>query len=104
MKESKPPVVMNKCAFQSGDIISYSITIKKIFSDNCYPCHQTPGSGGINLDNYSALKTAILSGNVMPTIVYNPGNIQMPPPPQKMLDSCHIKAINLWISQGTLNN
>lgn len=91
------------CVYQSTSIISYSNTVSKIMTKNCYPCHQTPGSGGINLDSYAPTK-ALAQGELMDVITYNPGNIQMPPPPQKLLDSCEIKALNLWIKQGCLFN
>ncbi|MEI6020961.1 MAG: hypothetical protein WCR21_07515 [Bacteroidota bacterium] len=68
------------------------------------PCHAIPGSGGINLDTYEQCKATAKSGQLIPVVMFSPGNTFMPPPPQRSLDSCEIKALNLWIKQGCLLN
>lgn len=68
------------------------------------PCHAKPGSGGINLDTYEQCKATAQSGQLIPVVMYSPGNTFMPPPPQRSLDSCEIKGLNLWIKQGCLLN
>jgi hypothetical protein len=93
-----PPTI---CQLITTESVSYTTVISTIFNDNCLPCHSSPGSGGINLDNYAGCK-AVAQGELMDVILYNPGNIQMPPSPQKLLDSCQIKALTLWIKQGCL--
>jgi len=90
---------------QIAPVISYSSNILPLFQNNCNNCHSTPGSGGINLDSYFSIKQIILSGQVMPVVTNTDVNsIMMPPPSQRHLDSCEIKTLNLWISQGCINN
>ena len=90
---------------QNASVISYSLNILPLFQNNCNNCHLTPGSGGINLDSYSSIKQTILSGQLMPVVTNTDINSTiMPPPPQRHLDSCEIKTLNLWINQGCLNN
>lgn len=95
--------VTKPCEVAPKAIISYSNTVSKIIRDNCLPCHSAPGSGGINLDSYTHTKSLAL-GELMNVVICTPGNIQMPPPPKKLLDSCQIKVLNLWIKQGCLFN
>ncbi|MGZ3900904.1 MAG: c-type cytochrome domain-containing protein [Bacteroidia bacterium] len=92
------------CSFQSNVIISYSNTINPILQANCLPCHATPGSGGINLDSYSTVAATAQSGQLYQAIIHDTTYVIMPPPPQKQLDSCQVKAIWLWTKQGRLNN
>jgi len=90
---------------QNAPVISYSSNILPLFQINCNNCHATPGSGGINLDSYFSIKQIMLSGQVMPVVTNTDVNsIMMPPPPRRHLDSCEIKTLNLWITQGCLNN
>lgn len=90
------------CGIKDSTHVNYTDDVKKIFDNNCLPCHAKPGSGGINLDTEESCRAALESGQIWPVIVYSPGNIMMPPPPQKALDSCEIKALNLWLKQGFL--
>lgn len=92
------------CEYNSASIVSYSATVSNIFKSYCISCHASPGAGGINLDSYQSCSDFSKSGQLIPVIVYDPNNIQMPPPPLKMMDSCQVKALSLWIAQGCLNN
>ncbi len=88
------------CAYVDTSLVNYGSVAKRIFDANCLPCHSTPGDGGINLDTYQGCKDLAQSGELLGVIVYNPDNIQMPPPPQNLMDSCEVKALSLWIQQG----
>ena len=97
------PLIDNSCKYKSNSIISYSVTVSPILMNNCMPCHSSPTS--FAMDDYASVKATAQSGQLM-TVVTNtiPLTVTMPPPPQRHLDSCEIKALNLWISQGCLNN
>ena len=91
-------ISQNNCV--EGDSVSFNQVIAPVLSNNCLPCHQSPGSGGINLDNYNDIKNQALSGQLVQSIIHDTNYIIMPPPPLKELDSCDIKRIKLWILQG----
>ncbi len=100
---SAPDTFDNSCVYKSNSTISYSSTIGPLLSANCLPCHSCPGA--ICLDSYASVKANALGDNLARVIVKNPNTpLLMPPPPQASLDSCEVKAINLWITQGCLNN
>ncbi|MEO6306102.1 MAG: hypothetical protein ABIP51_23340, partial [Bacteroidia bacterium] len=71
--------------------------------DNCNNCHSSPSA--FASDSYQSIKASGQSGNLMLyTANTDTNNPIMPPPPYKHLDSCEIKALSLWITQGCLNN
>ena len=86
-----------------ADSITYSKNINQILTNNCLPCHQYPGAGGINLDNYSDAKAIALSGQLYHSVIHDSNYVIMPPPPQTELDSCNIIAIKNWITQGCIH-
>lgn len=94
------------CLVNGNSIITYSNSVKEIMKNHCYGtdngCHSSPGSGGINLDNYSQTKATAESGQLLPVVIYVQGNTFMPPENSKFLplDSCEIKTLTLWIKQG----
>lgn len=90
---------------QNTSLVSYSATVMPLMQNNCNNCHSTPGSGGINLDNYTSIKQIALSGQLIPDVTNTDTmSIIMPPPPQRHLDTTEINALNQWIIQGCLNN
>lgn len=93
---------LNACDLK--DSVSFKNVINPILTNNCMPCHQTPGTGGINLDAYTDIKNFANSGQLVQSIIHDTNYIIMPPPPQKELDSCQVKAIKNWILQGCQNN
>jgi len=99
------PLSPQQHSCQNAAVISYSTSIFPLFRNNCNSCHATPGSGGIDLDSYSNIKQFIIDGQLMPVVTNtDASSIIMPPPPQRHLDSCDLKTLNLWIAQGCLNN
>ncbi len=101
-KVPSPKVVPVNC--QLEDTISYANQIQPILNNNCLPCHQYPGSGGINLDTYLNVKSIALSGQLVQSIIHDTNYIIMPPLPQNQLDSCQIKTVKRWVLQGCLEN
>lgn len=92
------------CNYNAGSSITYNNSIKDILHRGCSPCHDAPGSGGINLDSYLPAVALAKSGELQQVVAYTPGEVSMPPPPQKQLDSCEIKALTLWIKEGCPQN
>ncbi len=92
------------CSYTSTSKVTYNTNIKNILHNNCSPCHDAPGSGGINLDSYEPSVALAKSGELLQVVAYIPGEVSMPPPPQKQLDSCEIKALTLWIKEGCPQN
>lgn len=88
------------CSVPDPTSLSYSTHIATLMQNYCFPCHASPGSGGINLDNYNDVKAQAQSGDLLSVIIGGPQQITMPPPPKKQLDSCEIKVIDLWIQRG----
>lgn len=82
--------------------ISFSSTVSPLLTSKCLPCHTAPNSSGINLDSYQGIKTATLNNTLIDAL--NGNNSLTLMPPGAPLDSCQIKAITNWISQGCLNN
>lgn len=88
--------------------VEFASKVKPILDNNCISCHNASVSrGGINLDGYAQVKacaeiqrngTSLLIG----VIRHLPGFSYMPP--GSSLDECNIRKIELWISQGRLDN
>lgn len=99
--------------------ISYSQNVVPILKSNCYKCHSSGnsvGSYGHLLDSYENLHgftkrdTSVIAGDTTITIsflegviTHTPGYIAMPYMDGK-LDTCAIKQIQAWITQGAPDN
>ena len=81
-----------------------ALDIIPILQSNCYSCHGNGNSeGGIILDNYTSLKSHVVSGEIKGAITHASGYVGMPYlKPQ--LDTCTINKILDWIAQGAPNN
>lgn len=83
---------------------TYSIKVRTILSNNCYSCHsQNTASGGIVLDNYSAVKAVADNGRLAGSIDHLPGFAPMPQG-QPKLSECDRFTIKKWIENGSANN
>jgi hypothetical protein len=95
-------------ACDTNGTISFAAGVKPIIDNNCVSCHNSSVTkGGINLDGYVPVKscaetmrngTSLLTG----VIRHKAGFSAMPP--GSSLDECSIRKVELWISQGRLNN
>ena len=92
--------VMTSVPCEVQDTLTYQGQIAPILSQNCFPCHVYPGSGGINMDNFTDVKAVALSGMLVQSIIHDTTYVIMPPPPQKLLDSCDVERIKRWIQTG----
>jgi len=98
-KVKNPLIPVAPCE-EVKDTLTYQGQIAPILSQNCFPCHVYPGSGGINMDNFTDVKAVALSGMLVQSIIHDTTYVIMPPPPQKLLDSCDVKRIKRWIQTG----
>lgn len=93
----------SSCKYQSTSIVSFSATIGPLFMNKCKDCHLSPST--FACDSYQSIKGSAQGGSLLQYITNtDPSSPVMPPPPYVHLDSCELKAINLWVTQGCLNN
>ena len=86
--------------------ISYAHAVSEIFTQNCAiaGCHANGSStGGYTLDNYSGVKSVVLSGRLIGAITHATGYAQMPKD-AATLNDCQIGQIESWVNQGAQNN
>ena len=93
------------CENACGDTvnITYSASVKPIIENKCQGCHSggTP-QGGIDLSNYSNVKTLVTNGKLWGSVSQNTGYVAMPV--GGSLSSCELTQIQKWINQGAPNN
>ena len=84
--------------------ISYSMDVFPIISAKCLGCHDaSTNSGSITLESYGQVKAQVDNGDLGCSVNHGAGCSAMPKnAPQ--LPPCELKAINVWISEGALNN
>ena len=84
--------------------MSFSNDIYPILQNyNCISCHNTINpQGGVNLEDYTQTKIWVDNSRLAKSINHN-GASPMPKNQEKM-DSCDIRKIESWISDGAQNN
>ena len=80
--------------------ISYSKQIQPILNANCVRCHDA--ATGQNFTSYKTTKPFAEAGILEGCITGKPDYLLMPPADK--MDSCNIKAIQVWIRQGMKDN
>ena len=84
--------------------ISYNLDVAPIISTKCLGCHSNAANqGNIKLETYDQVKTRADDGKLPCSINHQTGCSSMPKNAGK-LPPCELKAINVWISEGALNN
>lgn len=84
--------------------ISYSADVFPIISSKCLGCHDaSSNSGGITIETYSQLKAQVDNGALNCTINHLSDCTAMPQDAAQ-LPECELKAINVWINEGALDN
>lgn len=83
--------------------VSYSKSIKPIFTANCNSCHYTGNSEGYPAtDNYNDVKKNIVK--ITNSINYTQNSpIKMPKDAPKLSD-CELTRIDIWVRNGMPNN
>lgn len=85
-------------------VSTYSGTVVTLLTANCTGCHSTASpSGGIALDNYTAVKAQVTNGKLMGSITQSTGYSAMPKGGAKLSD-CNIAKIQKWVNAGAPNN
>jgi hypothetical protein len=95
----------NSCAGRCDTAsFTYSGALKPLLESRCTGCHN-PGNlgGGIDLSTYAAVKTSVLNGKLMGSIIQQSGFSPMPKNSAKLSD-CEITQFQKWITAGSLNN
>ncbi|MBN1950711.1 MAG: hypothetical protein JW801_05880 [Bacteroidales bacterium] len=87
--------------------LNYSEDIEPVLSSHCYGCHDNTHAGmfggNIFLENYSDVINRVDDGSLEGSINHQEGFSPMPRRSSK-LDSCTLKVVSSWISQGTPEN
>jgi len=83
------------------NIFTFSGAVLPIIQPYCSGCHSgaTP-SGGISLQNYSDIVSAVNSDNLYAKIT----STSDPMPPSGLMETCKVRQIKKWIDAGKLNN
>lgn len=106
---------LDSCYYDKGDIlngnlcdtlnVSYSKQISEIITINCLSCHETGNTnGGINLDNYSDTKDAVINGNLLDRISRNANDPSLMPKGGPKLSPCNIRTFEIWSDIGAPEN
>lgn len=75
--------------------VKYTSHIAPIMNTYCKGCHNSSNvGGGVNLDNYAAVKTSTLTGKMICTITANGCAIM--PKGGPALSTCNIRKIKIW--------
>jgi len=86
------------------DTISFHEHVAPIIAFNCMPCHNaSQASGTIVLETYADISGLAASGTLLGVVRHEPGFLQMPKDKPKLRE-CEIRALEVWVNQGTLNN
>lgn len=84
--------------------ISYTTDVKPILTSKCVGCHSTnANSGGVAIETYTQVKAQVDNGMLACTVNHEAGCSAMPQNAGQ-LPACELKAINVWISEGALDN
>ncbi|WP_153797599.1 c-type cytochrome [Foetidibacter luteolus] len=99
---SKPEVVPPSCDTAT---VRLSVEIDAILSSNCLGCHGGTASGGagIQLENYTTIRTLALNGTLLSAITHTGSATPMPFGGGKLSD-CDINKFRAWINRGAQNN
>lgn len=98
----------NSCENKSTSCDTSNVTltnsVRPILTQYCQGCHNnTSASGGVNLEDYTGLKTVADNGRLMGSIRQEAEYVAMPQGQSKISD-CNIGTIEIWIRNGASNN
>jgi mono/diheme cytochrome c family protein len=87
--------------------VTWTLTVKPILASNCLACHSAAlaggSGGGIRLENYTDVKTAVNNQKLYGSISHSSGYSPMPKGGSK-LNSCNLQQIKKWIDNGAPEN
>jgi len=107
LQELHPELLLdNNC--DTISTMSYQTHIKPILNNSCGAnnnCHNTSGAGGgVILENYSGVKSAVNTGKLISAITWDGNASQMPKGSPSKLSDCSIAKIQKWVDAGALDN
>ena len=107
VEELHPELLLNNNC-DTTVTMSYQTNITPILSNSCganNSCHSTQGAGGgVILQNYAGVKSAVTSGKLLSSILWDGNAQQMPKGSASQLNDCALAKIEKWIKAGALNN
>ena len=107
LQELHPELLLNNNCDSSSNM-SFQTHIKPILSNSCganNSCHNAQGAGGgYILENYSGVKSAVTSGKLLSSILWDGNANQMPKGSPSKLNECSTSKIQKWIDAGALDN
>ena len=74
--------------------VYYTENVAPILSSNCIGCH--PGQGGLSLDSYSSVYSAIKSGNVLDRVTRVQGSDGFMPPGGQKLSNANLDILQTF--------
>lgn len=84
--------------------VSFANDIIPILQTNCYACHdQANAFAGVILETHTQVKSYVDNSTLLGVIRHEAGFSPMPKGGNKLLD-CDIAKIEVWITNGALNN
>lgn len=86
--------------------VRYSTTIQPLINAKCLGCHNgSNASGGINLSDYTKVKSVVTSQQLWGSVNHLQGYQPMPyPAGGAKLPQCELDQIRIWIQAGAPNN
>lgn len=89
-------------------VMSFQTHIQPILNNSCganNSCHNPQGAGGgYVLQNYNGVKSAVNSGKLLSSILWDGNAQQMPKGSPTQLSDCSIAKIQKWVDAGALDN
>ncbi len=82
---------------------TYGGVIAPLMQTYCISCHSSSSAPGGSLTDYNSVKTAAVSGNMIPNISHTPGYNPMPQGSIKLSD-CQVTQVKKWVAAGALND
>jgi len=94
----------NKSTSCDTSTVTLASSVRPILSQYCQGCHNnTSASGGVNLEDYTGLKTVVDDGRLLGAVRQEAGYSAMPQGQDKISD-CNIGTLEIWIRNGAQNN
>lgn len=107
LQELHPEILLNSSC-DTSSTMSYLTHIEPILSNSCgenNSCHSAQGaSGGVVLENYAGVKSSVVNGKFLSSILWDGNAAQMPKNSPTKLRNCSIVQIQKWINAGAADN
>jgi len=84
--------------------VTFALTIQPLIVSKCQGCHNNNvQSGNVSLEGYDNVKAQADNGKLVGTTSHAAGFSAMPKNEPKLPD-CQVEAIQIWITNGALND